>query len=186
MIMKKIFLYTMFSILCTPVFAEDLIKYYIKDNDLYILNREDNHSYIVRDISSRSNLIVHVALRSAKKETPEAPKEDDANKSPNPEEKTPKTPAELTAKDRAQVTKLLLESRSAYAKGHVNQAWDSVEAAEEINANDYRVKKMKGSLLIEMGDTESGIHYWEESLKLKPDQADLKAKLRSLKKESAK
>ncbi len=144
--------------------AEDL-KHFIKKNTLHVINPFDHRTYTIPDISTKNPARIHLYGDL---------KKIDAMKF---SEKANEDSKYMI--DKAQVTKYILESQSLYADGLYKEAWDRLDLAEEIDSRDYRLKKMKGSLLIEMGDIETGLKYWHESLEIKPNQPDLKSQLKN-------
>jgi tetratricopeptide (TPR) repeat protein len=175
---KKLFLY--FFIVYASALNAESIKYYTKNNDLYIFNSDEKQNYILNDITSRSGLVIHFLTQN---KTPESKKEPEEKKPPTEPEKAKNSEAPKDV-DKAKVTKYLIESRHYYEKGQTKRAWESIEAAEDLAPKDYRVLKMKGSLLHSMGDDEEAVKNWNESLKINPNQNDIKTMLKTLNKEA--
>lgn len=178
------------ALLCAGSFLyAGAVDFYIKDNDLYITNKEEQHTYRIKDISSRSAITIHIPTKMVEEKPkipPEVPQEKVEPKE-DPEAKDQK-PSEAKnsdkiAKDRLQLNKFLLESREFYQHGQLKQAWEMLDLAEEIDKQDYRIMTMKGSILMEMGDPKLGVEYWKKSLQLNPQQADLREKIKSFEKD---
>ncbi len=159
------------------------IDFYTKDNDLYIVNKEEQHIYRIKDISSRSALTIHVPAKKKEGKENKSPEKDQAEQESKETKPLKKNSEENLVKDRVLLNKYILESRDFYQSGQLKQAWDVLDLAEEIDSQDHRIKTMKGSLLIEMGDTKLGLEYWKESLKINPQQVELREKIKSLEKD---
>ncbi|MBI2981154.1 MAG: hypothetical protein HYY44_02450 [Deltaproteobacteria bacterium] len=84
---------------------------------------------------------------------------------------------------RQTVSSLLYRANRLFHKKKFPEAMSILETAEAMEPNNAKVKTMKGSLFLMMGFKEFAAEAWNESLKLDPEQADLKLQLEKLKTE---
>jgi len=168
----RILISYIFTIVLYPTIlrSEDL-KHYIKANTLYVTNPFDHRTYTIPDISTMVPVRIHLYGNVKDVDTMkyfDKAQDEEKNKE-----------GKKFVVDKAQITKYILECQELYSEERFKEAWDLLDLASELDANDYRLKKMKGSLLIRMGDEETGLKYWRDSLTINANQPDLKAQLKA-------
>ena len=92
--------------------------------------------------------------------------------SQNPEASSAPLPTSLSS--------LLYRAKRLFAARKYDQAMNTLDVAEQASPQDVSVKNMKGSLFFMRGMKDEARRYWNESLELKPEQANVKTFLKKL------
>jgi len=185
MTIKKKFL--LLGLISSPILhSQDMITFDKNESDLRIFDRERDHTYVVPNINSVSNIDIRLPGVNKKKEgakPEEEKKEEDKKEEPKKEEPKPEEmkPSEgLDRETASQVSALILKANDKFYRGNAHGALTFLNQAEALDPHNARVQAMKGSLLIETHQIKEGIQYWKDSLKGNPNQPGLRKKLLEL------
>ncbi len=139
------------------------IEFFVEDNVLIIFDKLDPRQLRIVNIESIPALDITFSRPYNKdKDLAKETKDDKAAKADSSIKIDPKD-----------ISKYIYQAKKLFNSGDKVAAWDLIDRLEEVAKDDYRIKTMKGSLLYQSGDFAGAITYWQESLKLNKNQADV-------------